>query len=120
MILPLLKESNMKKNYIFIFVLFKNQVVVGQYLLLSYPVFQGVYQRNALDNASIPVSGQMYGFPSSTTGSYKIECITRLLNSTGSVIGPAITDLITNNTFRLWIVFMSKKNLARNFDDSYV
>jgi hypothetical protein len=94
----------MKKTYIFIvliLVLFKNQTVLGQYLQLSYPNYQAVYQRDASDNANIPVSGQIFGFPSSTPGTYKIECITNRLNSTGAVIaGTTLTTLITNNTLK--------------------
>ena len=77
MVLPLFKESNMKKTYIFvflIFVLFKNQAAFGQYLQLTYPVYQGVYQRDGSDNANIPVSGQVIGFPNGSSGTYKIEC----------------------------------------------
>jgi hypothetical protein len=101
MMLPLFKEFNMKKSYIFIFlifVLFKSQVVFGQVLQLSFPVFQGVYQRNGSDNATIPVSGQVVGLPASP-GNIKIECITNELNSTGGVIpNTTTTTLLTNNT----------------------
>ncbi len=94
----------MKKTYIFvflIFVLFKNQAVFSQYLQLTYPVYQGVYQRNTSDNADIPVSGQVFGFPTSTPGTYKIECITNRLDANGVVIsGTSSTTLITNNTLK--------------------
>jgi Carbohydrate esterase, sialic acid-specific acetylesterase len=94
----------MKKTYIFIiliFVLLKSQTVVGQYLQLSYPVYQGVYQRDASNNANIPVSGQVFGFPTSTPGTYKIECITNRLDANGTVIsGTTSTTLITNNTLK--------------------
>ena len=88
----------MKKTYIFvflIFVLFKNQAVLGQYLQLTYPVYQGVYQRDDSDNANIPVSGQVFGFPNGSSGTYKIECITNRLDQFGVVIaGTSNTTLL--------------------------
>ena len=102
MVLPLLKESNMKKTYIFvflIFVLFKKQAVLGQYLQLTYPIYQGVYQRDASNYANIPVSGQVIGFPASTPGTYYVECVTNQLDQYGSVIaGTTSTTPISSNT----------------------
>ena len=73
-------------------------MIFGQVLQLSFPVFQGVYQRNNSNNAAIPVSGQVVGLPASP-GNIKIECITNELNSTGGVIpGTTTTTLLTNNT----------------------
>ena len=104
MVLPLFKEFTMKKIYIFIiliFVLFKSQTILGQYLQLTYPIFQAVYQRDVSNNAVIPVSGQVFGFPNGSPGTYKIECITNQLNTVGSVIsGTTSTTLITNNTLK--------------------
>jgi Carbohydrate esterase, sialic acid-specific acetylesterase len=104
MILPKLKEFYMKKQYSFIFMIlmvFINHVTNGQYVLLSQPVYQGVYQRDNANNADIPISGQVFGFPTSTPGSYKIECITNRLNASGVVVpGTSSTTLITNNTVK--------------------
>lgn len=89
MVLPLFKEFTMKKIYIFIiliFVLFKSQTILGQYLQLTYPIFQAVYQRDVSNNAVIPVSGQVFGFPNGSPGTYKIECITNQLNTVGSLV----------------------------------
>ena len=94
----------MKKTYIFIIltlVLFKNQTIFGQYLQLTYPIYQGVYQRDNSENANIPVSGQVFGFPTTTPGTYTIECITNRLDANGVVIaGTTSTTLITNNTLK--------------------
>ncbi len=76
-------------------------MLIGQYLQISFPVYQGVYQRDNSNNANIPVSGQVFGFPSGTAGSYKIECITNRLNASGVIIaGTTATTLITNNTVK--------------------
>jgi hypothetical protein len=93
----------MKKQYIFTFLIlmiFTNQITLGQYLQISAPVYQGVYQRDNSNNANVPVCGQVFGFPS-TPGTYKIECITNRLNASGGVIpGTSSTTLITNNTVK--------------------
>jgi Carbohydrate esterase, sialic acid-specific acetylesterase len=94
----------MKTQYFFIFsilLMIKSNLLTGQFAQISFPVYQGVYQRNNSDNASVPISGQLLGFPSGTTGSYKIECITNRLNSSGvTIAGTTSTDLITNNTVK--------------------
>ena len=79
--------------------IFINQTIIGQYLQVSAPVYQGVYQRDNSNNANIPVSGQVFGFPGGTPGTYKIECITNRLDANGTTIsGTSSTTLITNNT----------------------
>ena len=101
MILSLLKESNMKKSYIFIiliFMLFKNQIIFAQFVVLSAPVFQGVYQRDNTNAANIPIAGQIVG---NSTSSYRVECITTRLDMNGNVIpGSNVTSLITNATVK--------------------
>jgi len=92
----------MKKQYIFsvlILLILKSNLIIGQVLQISFPVYQGVYQRDNSENANIPVSGQVIYTSSGVSASFKIECITNRLDATGGVIsGTSSTDLITDNT----------------------
>ena len=76
--------------------IFKSQITVGQYVLLSAPIYQAVYQRDNTNYGYIPVSGQIIN---STGSSYTVECITNLLDEFGNVKpGTTVTTLITNAT----------------------
>lgn len=89
----------MKKQYIFTFLIlmmFINQTIFGQYILLSAPVYQAVYQRDNTNYGYIPIAGQIVN---STGNSYKVECITNRLDANGVVIsGSTVSTLITNAT----------------------
>ena len=78
--------------------IFINQTIFGQYILLSAPIYQGVYQRDNTNFGNIPISGQIVN---STGNSYKVECITNRLDANGVVIpGSTVTSLITNATIK--------------------
>lgn len=77
------------------FLISGEQFVKGQFVVLTAPIFQGVYQRGVNNYAYIPIVGQVAG-PSGL--SYQIECITQLLDQNGNAIANTTsTDLITNN-----------------------
>ena len=85
----------MKKiSIILLFLLISGrQFVMGQFVILTAPIFQGVYQRDMTNYAYIPIVGQVAG-PSGL--SYQIECITQRLDQNGNVIANTTsTDLIT-------------------------
>jgi hypothetical protein len=66
-----------------------------QYLNLTAPIYQAVYQRNASDNGNIPIAGQIV-----TSGtSYTVVCITRKLDENGNFIAgqAAVSTTITSN-----------------------
>ncbi len=86
----------MKKIYILllIFISSSNQFTRGQYVLLTAPVYQGVYQRDINNNANIPIAGQI---TSPTGSSYSVSC-TNKLNESGVVIsGTSSTSSITSS-----------------------
>ena len=99
--MPKFKEFLMKKQYFFtllILIIFINQTILGQYVLLSAPIYQAVYQRDNTNFGYIPIAGQVVN---STGNSYKIECITDRLDVNGNVIGgSSVTSLITNATIK--------------------
>ena len=87
----------MKKQYIILLIFFisSKQLIIGQYLNLTAPIYQGVYQRDANNNGSIPIAGQVV-----TSGtSYTVVCITRKLDLSGNVISgqAAVSSIITSN-----------------------
>ena len=101
MMLPKLKEFYMKKQYVFTFLILMtliNQTILGQFVLLSAPIFQAVYQRDNTNFGFIPIAGQIVN---STGNSYRVECITSRLDANGAVIpGSSVTSLITNATVK--------------------
>ena len=87
----------MKKIFIILLFLLISgrQFVMGQFVILTAPIFQGVYQRDMTNYAYIPIVGQVAG----PVGlSYKIECTTKRLDQNGNAItNSESTDLITDN-----------------------
>jgi hypothetical protein len=87
----------MKKIFTVIMILLFSgkHLIIGQFVVVSAPVFQGVYQRDVNNNANIPISGQIIS-PSGV--SYKVEVLTRRLDPNGNVIAnTANTSLVTNS-----------------------
>lgn len=87
----------MKKIFILllIFIISSKQFIKGQYVLLTAPAYQGVYQRDANNNADIPVAGQI---TSPTGSSYSVSCTTNKLNENGVIVaGTSSTSTITSN-----------------------